>query len=463
MKVLLIHPPPLNKDMFHFDIVHPPLGIAYIAAFIRNKYDVSILDANALNLSVNDIKKRVIDLKPDVVGITSTTANIFNAFAVAKTVKKVNKDIVIILGGVHATASPEHALSDPNIDYICVGEGEHTTADFLDAIQSKSNEAISRVKGIAYKNDKKIVYNERRELIKDLDSLPMPAYDLLPMDKYQSIQASEDRVMTLITSRGCPYQCIFCDVQAVFGRSYRFHSPKRTIEEIKHLMKNYGITEFHFKDSEFTLLPKRVMDICDQIVKNKLKIKWLCNGRVNHMSLLLLQKMHKAGCKMVTFGVESGDDRILKILKKAYTTQDVMNAFKLAKKAGIETTANMIIGSPGDTRESIERTIEFAKEIDADYASFNFLIPFPNTELHRMAVKNKWLLSNYRLDRIKYDSCIMNATELPLDELNKYVRKAYLSFYLRPKYILKRAKKLHWHEIKTNFKGLKKLIEEFVY
>jgi radical SAM superfamily enzyme YgiQ (UPF0313 family) len=135
----------------------------------------------------------------------------------------------------------------------------------------------------------------------------------------------------------------------------------------------------------------------------------------------------------------------------------------LAKKAGIETTANMIIGSPGDTRESIERTIEFAKEIDADYASFNFLIPFPNTELHRMAVKNKWLLSNYRLDRIKYDSCIMNATELPLDELNKYVRKAYLSFYLRPKYILKRAKKLHWHEIKTNFKGLKKLIEEFVY
>jgi radical SAM superfamily enzyme YgiQ (UPF0313 family) len=160
---------------------------------------------------------------------------------------------------------------------------------------------------------------------------------------------------------------------------------------------------------------------------------------------------------MITFGVESGDNAILEVLKKAYTTDDVRKAFRLSREAGIETTANMIIGSPGDTRETIEKTIRFAIEIDPDYASFNNLIPFPNTELYRMAKKNRWLLPNYGLDKIKYDSCVMNATDLPLD-----VKKAYRRFYLRPKYILRRAHKLRWHEMKTTFSGARKVLGEFI-
>jgi len=451
MKVLFIHPPPLGKNTYLGDIVYPPLGIAYLASVVRKDHEVKLLDANALRIGLKEIRKIIDDFSPDIVGITSTTANIFNAFEIADICKEINKDPVVILGGIHATASTEHALSNKNIDFTIRGEGEITFPELLEAIENKKD--FSKIKGIAYRKEGKVSITEPRPLIQDLDSIPMPAYDLLPMNKYNSVQASSGKIMTIISSRGCPYQCIFCDVQAVFGRKYRFHSPQRVCREIKHLMKNYGIKEFHFKDSEFTLLVDRTENICDLIIKERLKIKWLCNGRVNHVNLPLLKKMKMSGCKSITYGVESGDENILKTLKKAYTLEDVRRAFKSTKIAKIESTANIIIGNPGDTKETIEKTIEFAKEIDADYANFNFLIPFPGTELYYMAKKNGWLLDNYRLDRIKYDICVMNATNLPTEELNKYVKKAFRNFYFRPGYILKRLGKMRWHEIKINLKG----------
>ncbi len=451
MKILLIHPPPLKSDL-HSNTIYPPLGLTYIAGVLRKSdHDVSILDAHAVGSTIQDIVNYVKKDSPDLVGITSTTPGIFNAFSVANAIKNFNPELKVIMGGVHPTVAPEHVLESSNVDIIVRGEGEITMCELVDALGN--GKQLKKIKGIGYKKNGRIIITPLRELIKDLDSLPYPAYDLLPIEKYTAPTVSKKPFMTMMTSRGCPYNCIFCGVQSVFGRTYRYHSPERTIEETEYLIENFGVREIFFKDSEFTLKSKRVNEICDLMMKRGIKISWMCNGRANHMEKGMVQKMKRAGCRLVTLGIESGDQRILNNLKKQITLDDAKKAVATAQEAGMEVISNFLVGNPGDTKETIEKTIAFAKELGSDYTLFGFIAPFPGTELYEMAKENDWLLKGDGWENIKYDTCTMNATEIPLEELEGYLSKAYRSYYFTPKYLLRRLKRFHLEEFKNSIKG----------
>lgn len=455
-KILLIHPK-LEDDFFE-DVRLPPLGIAYVAAVLRNEsYEVRILDANLSKNQMLDIKRAVIDYAPSIVGISALTSIMRVSLKIANLIKEINRDAKIVLGGVHPTLFPKDVAEEKCVDYVVYGEGEETIVELIQAIERKKEP--ENILGVAYKSEDQVIVNAPRPLIKDLDRLPVPAYDLLPINKYYGLQVSKTPFTSMMTSRGCPYSCIFCDAHVVFGKKYRFHSPERTLSEIEYLMNTFNVKEVMFKDSEFTLNRERVETLCNLMIEEGLKVKWSCNGKVGRVDLSLLKNMKKAGCRLIQYGVESGDQEILDILKKQITVEQVRETFALSRKAGLKTVANFMVGNPGESNKSIEKTIKLAKEIKADYGNFGFIIPFPGTELYNLACQNDWLLNDFDPLNIRIGQCVMNATQMSAEELRQMPKKVYRSFYLRPGYMLKRTFSLSFHEWKMNLRGLFKILK----
>lgn len=456
MKILLIQPPVAEKNITSF--MYPPMGLISLAAVAReNGHEVKIHDCNLYSQSYDEAIKLIKLWKPEIVGITAMTVNIGHGLEMAKKVKQISRKIITIVGGVHATVAPRDVLKDKNVDYLVIGEGEVVFVKLLESLEK--HKSVNRIKGVGYKTKSKLFINKKEDLIKDISKLPISAYDLLDFNKYRAPYTSRHPFMSMIRSRGCPYLCTFCGVQSVFAHKYRTQKPDRTIEEIKYLIKNFGVKELSFKDSEFTLDQNNVEKLCDLLIKAKYDLTWNCNGRVNNVSLKVLIKMKQAGCQSITYGVESGDEQILKNLKKAITLDQVRQAIKLTKKAGLKAVTNFMIGNPGDTPETIEKTIKFAIELDTDYTYFGFTTPFPGTELREQAVKNKWLIRK-ELDAVKYEDLTMNATSLGNEELKECLNRAYRSFYFRPKYILRRLTKLSRDEIQNSINGLASIISD---
>jgi len=453
MKILLVQPP-FVKDKIASLVKYPPMGLISIAGYARQNKDiqVEIYDANTENSQrpIQETVSYIIKSNPDIVGLTSMTANIKIALEICQAVKQANPKIITVTGGIHTTVSPEEVLKNQTVDFIVIGEGEITFDEFLKKINYP--ETFNQIKGLGYKENGQIKINPRRELIKDLNQLPIPAYDLLKIDHYRSPYGSRMPFMTVLRSRGCPFQCTFCGVQNMFGRAYRVQTPERTIQEIDYLVNKFKIREIGFKDSEFTINQENISRFCDLLIEKKYDLIWSCNARVDCDNAELYQKMKKAGCHTIAFGAESGDQNILDSIKKNITIEQTRQTIKKAKQAGILVSVNFMIGNPGENKETIEKTIKLAKEIDPDYAAFCFATPFPGTELREMAIKNNWLL-NPDLTSVAYMELIMNATNLSNEDLKKYMSKAYRSFYLRPSYILKRLTMINKNEIKTSIGG----------
>ncbi|MFH0906927.1 MAG: radical SAM protein [bacterium] len=459
MKVLFVQPPFLKEGIASL-VKYAPMGLIAVAGYIRQNKNiqVEIYDANTKNNKepVLETIDYIIRRNPDVLGLTSMTANIECALKICESVKKINPKIITVIGGIHATVAPEQVLKNENVDFIVVGEGEITFDKFLKKINYP--ETFSQINGLGYKENGKIKINKKEELIKDLNQLPIPAYDLLEIDYYRSPYGLKANFISILRSRGCPFQCIFCGVQNMFGRSYRVQTPERTIQEIDYLINKFKIKEIGFKDSEFTLNQENVSRLCDLLIERKYDLVWSCNARVDCDNLELYQKMKKAGCHTISFGAESGDQNILNTIKKGITIEQTKQTIKNVKQAGIRVSANFILGNPGDTKETIEKTIKFAKDINPDYVAFCFSTPFPGTELREMAIKNNWLI-NPDLTSVAYMELIMNATNLNNKDLKKYMSKAYKSFYFRPSYIFKRLTMINKDEIKTSIYGFLALLK----
>lgn len=452
-KIVLIEPPTGEKKITSFK--YPPMGLLALATYlIKEGYDVTLLDACIDGLSVEEITERIKQSNAKIVGISSMSVNISQAFQIAKAVKEINAEIKVIVGGIHPTVMPQHALSCKDIDIIVIGEGEITASKLLEAIENGQD--ISQIEGIAFRRENQVIINKRRTLIKDLDSLPIPLYSLLDIGKYKSPYAKRNPFVSIVRSRGCPFDCIFCGNPKMFGRTFRCQAPERTIKEIDYLVKKSNVKEISFKDTELTL-DKNLDKLCDLLIEKKYDLIWTCNGRVSNVDEALLKKMKKAGCYSITFGIESGDEKILKTLKKQITLEQARQAIKAAKKAGLQIVTNFMIGNPYDTKDTIDQTIKFAVELDTDYAYFGFTTPFPGTELRDLAELNHWIL-DMSMEAIRYDDCMMNATSLPTEELKTYLDKAYKSFYFRPSYILKRLSKLDKNEFKNSLDGLKSIL-----
>ena len=455
MKILLIHPR-LERSFFS-DIKLPPLGLASIAGVLREAgHDVRIFDGILSGNQIRDIKDRLADNPPEIVGIGATSALAEIALQIAALIKSREPKTAVVMGGVHPTLFPLQMISNPQIDYVVRGEGELSMAELAKALESEREPA--GIAGVVYKTKGEIVENGPRKPVDNLDDLPMPAYDLLPIRRYTSLQIAERPFASMITSRGCPYTCVFCSARLTMGPKYRAFSPERTVEEIQWLIRTFGVKEVLFKDSEFTMDLARVESICDLLGRKGIKIKWSCNGRIGRLSRDLLRTMRGAGCRLIEYGIESGDEDILVALSKQITIEEVRATFAMTRQAGLKTIANFMIGNPGETRASIDKTLRLAKEIKPDYCDFSFLTPFPGTELYERAERNGWLLAGFNPSNIRLDRCTMNATQMSGDELKGMFKKAYRSFYLRPGFILGRIFRLNRFEWKMNAIGFLKIL-----
>ena len=426
--------------------VVPPLGLAYIASVLeKENHKVSIIDAPALNLTKQETLEELKKLDPDVVGITCMSSTIRGALEAAQIAKEVGA--ITVIGGSHVSACPKEILSYEFVDYGLIGEGEHTFPLLTKALEEKST--LKDIPGLVYKKDNEIEINPGYGLVKDLDSLPLPAYHLLPIKKYNLVIALHP-MMTMVSSRGCPGRCGFCFKKPGDLGPLRFRNPQKIVDEMEFLVKNYKIKEIVIADDNLTTSKANIREICNEILKRNLKFRWEAPTRVDFVDLDILKLMKKAGCRRLRYGVESGDKRILKLMRKGISLDRVRDVFKWTKQAGIEAFAYFIIGYITETEESIKKTINFAKEINPDMIMFCAATPLPDTNFYDLAVEQNFVDKNYWKD---YTLGKTNE-RLPyfVKDTNKWVKKAYRQFYFRPGYILKMISKIRsWNEIKKYY------------
>lgn len=449
MKVLLIYPPRHHiitsglPKLVEEDVgTYPPLGLLYLAAHLRrfSDHEVSVLDCQVENLAYEAVEAEVRRRSPDLVGITVLTLMLYDAVETARRVKSVSREIHVTLGGPHTSIYPrETALLEP-VDSVVIGEGERVFTDLVEAVARRRE--LSTVKGIAYRREGEVVMTPPADPITDLDTLPPIDRTMLPLKKYRSLVDVGKLSTTMISSRGCPGRCIFCDVPY---KVFRPRSPGLVVDEMEECVR-LGIGEVYFYDDAFNLRKDRVLELCRTIAERKLPVRWAFRGRVTPFDEEMAAALREAGCVRIQFGVESGSEDILRTMRKAIDLGDVRRAFRIAHQFGIATVAYFMIAFPGETREHVLRTIEFAKEIAPDYPVFCVTVPFPGTELYRLGLERGVLSHDFWLDHATRPTPALEpelwTEHLTVEEIRDLLRKAYRRFYFRPSYIAREFAKI---------------------
>ena len=377
MKIMLITP----KSTRGWPNYCPPIGLCYLkAVLLRAGYqDVTVMDL--AGSEIEDVRGIIREKSPDIVGITSFTETRHHALKTAAIVKEVDPKIKTIMGGVHATLMYRQVMEHyPYIDIISLGESENTAVELMGALESRGD--LSKVNGIVFRRDGETVVTGKRELIKDLDSLPFPNYDDLDLTIYKEgyhFGRGKSR-FSIVTSRGCQFSCIFCATHPVWG-NWRPRSAKNVLDEMEWLVRDHGAEIFSIADDLFTFNRERTIEICEGIVNRGLHIQWSAQTRTDCVTPEILKLMKEAGCKVLQFGVESGSPTILKNLNKKEKIDVAFNALTWAKAAGIQTQCNIIVGGPGENKATIKETKDFIKKTRPVYIGPSCLRMFPGTEL----------------------------------------------------------------------------------
>jgi radical SAM superfamily enzyme YgiQ (UPF0313 family) len=436
-KVALVNPPAL-QGVFHH---HPylPMGLAYLAAVLEEKGNqVSVHDCIAEGIDQNQLKQKLADFNPDVIGISSMTPMALSTMMAARGAKETCPNATVVLGGPHATFMDKEILaSEPAVDVIVRGEGEVTLFELTQRIVN--GVGLNSADGITYRHQGQIVQNPDRGYIQNLDDLPFPAYNHFPLEKYRLFGKL---FFPVITSRGCPYQCNFCTTSRILGKQYRVRSPKNIGHELELLKREYDADSFTFYDDTLTLDKKRLYDICDEIKSRKLNIPWDCQTRVDQISEEMFAKMKATNCQQVFFGAESGCQSVLNAVNKRTTVDQNEVAIKMAKKAGLFVAISIILGYPGETAEMRKATFDFLRRAEPDDVYLCIATPYPGTELRREVERLGFKMSS---DWSRYDTTTP-VFENPLlsDEEALQLRKQFYDSFYSPKYALR-------HMFKRNF------------
>ncbi|MBU0580596.1 MAG: B12-binding domain-containing radical SAM protein [Candidatus Margulisbacteria bacterium] len=466
MNVLLIDPPWVIKSKKNLwrkvGSCLPSLGLVYIAAVLeREGHKVDYIDSTAENLGVKETVQWIIKMKeegyvPELIGITSTTTLIDNATLLAKDLRKICPSTKIVFGGTHPTVLPEECLI--YADYVVIGEGEYVFSELA------GGKDLSEIKGLVYKDETgKVIFNEQRMQIDNLDVLPLPAYHLLSMEKYRPAVGTYKQLpaMSMISSRNCNGRCTYC---FHLGKRVTFRSAENIIKEVELLYHKYGIREIQFYDDNFLLYKQNVFDFCSLLKEKGLKITWSCFSRVDAITrngkvdLDYLKELKKAGLHLVLFGVETADLEIMKNIKKNLNLNDVKPTIDACREAGIETRCSYMFGNEGETEESCEKTINFAIYVDSDTVQFNIATAYPGTEFYEWA-KSKGLLLHAGWENFNMSDKVIELPTISNERLNYYYTLAHRKFYLRPRVILRRAKNLFsLSGMKQEFLGLRAVI-----
>jgi radical SAM superfamily enzyme YgiQ (UPF0313 family) len=411
----------------------------YLGAVLEKAgHAVQLLDVDPEYYStlIDEIK----EFNPDLIGLSFMTVTYERALHLMQKLKKELPDVTYCCGGVHPTIRPMETMDEFGVDFLAIGEGEETIIEVCEKLEKK--ESLAGVKGVVYRENGKIINNGRRDLIKDLDTIPFPARHLLDLRPYLKPPgiirgAAAKNQTTMMTSRGCPFRCIYCGSHNMWGHRTRRRSVKNVVDELEHLNKKYGVTGVYFCDDTFTLNSKWVREFCHELKRRKLNIKWAGHARVDEPDEGLLTEMRDAGLVQLDFGVENGSEKILKILGKggrADRAEVIKKSFEVCRKLGIRTLSTFIIGSPEETREDIQESYNMAKELNADYTTFYYLSPYPGTEIYKMAIKNGWLRADIPFSQLwahrQPELPIMSIT-FEKHELAKIRRKLQNHFFIR--------------------------------
>jgi len=429
--VTLVNPP--YPQGAHQHPPFTPLGLGYLAAVLeKNSYPVDVIDCQALGISFEEAKTELSKRQPDVVGLTSTTLTYKSALRIAQIAKEVCPNCLTLIGGVHVTFWDENALQEcPQLDIVVRKEGEITLLELLQKLEA--GESFSDVLGITYRKGEEFVRTPDRPYIEDLDSLPFPAVHLFPIEQFNKYG---NIIFPVMTSRGCVFWCEFCTAVRMFGRRYRMRSPKRVVDELEFLYKKYGEKQYTFYDDAFTVDQARTKEICNEILKRGLKIKWDCETRVDMVTKDLLTKMKEAGCIAVWYGVEAGSQEVRDAMGKGISTQQTLDAFKWTQEAGMIAVASVILGFPGETKETALESVKLLKKINPDEIGIYIATPYPGTPMYDYVTKMGWLKIR---DFNRYDTATptFESPTMSMKELKEIHDKAHQSFYLRPTYVIR--------------------------
>lgn len=392
MKIFIFNPFLYTGKLEKIPRNRQPLSLAYIASLLRNEHQIKLLDANAWRLSLEETVTDIKRFNPKILILTSTPFDRWQAPShehvrtLARNIIKTTNSLNIpytILTGTHGTITPDWVFKKTKINYIVRGEPELTTQELVKALASHQD--ISQIKGISFRKKDQIIHNSDAERIKNLDELPLPAYDLLPMEKYSfTFPIIPQPFSIIISSRGCPYNCAYCLKSMMVGQ-YIARSPQSVVNEIKYLVDNFKIKGIYFQDWEFLIIKQRVIEICDLILKNNLQIKWGCNVRAPDINEEIIKKMKNAGCVRLHIGFETGSQKVLNTINKQITTQDLVQAIALCKKHDIQVGLYSIVNLPGETKQTIAETEKFLVDNDIKTISAsNLPIPYFGTPLYKM-------------------------------------------------------------------------------
>lgn len=448
MRILLVNPS--FNYYSKYLLIGEPLSLAYLAAYLKKHgYEVNILDAVAGNMtkqggrwhygiSEHDVVKRIKKFKPDLVGITCPFSLRHNAsLSVARLIKKIDDKIITVVGGTHPTIFPLETVSCKEIDYVIVGEGEESFLSLVRHIESGSKSFELCVDGCAYKKKGKIKLNEKRNFIEDLDSLPFPARELLPMEFYfrrdiALFGLGKGRAASIITSRGCPYRCSFCSMHLCHGQGWRSRSAENVFEEIEELVKKYRVEEIFFMDDNLTFDKERMIKLCELILRKGVKIRWNTpNGiRADRIDFDLATIMKKSGCVNVCIGVESGNEKIRNnIIKKALPEEKIHQALSACKKAGLPVIGYFILGIPGETEETFKDTIKMIKNLPFAMIATSFYTPFPGTKLYDDCVRHGYIKRDYWKNIERFNAPIVETPAFDRNTLKRWEKKIYYEFF----------------------------------
>lgn len=452
MKITIINPPAYNKKDYiregrcmqtksSWASLWAPLSLCYIAAFLRRDgHEVKLIDCIAEKMNNEKLIYSVRKFSPDLVIINTAIPSIIGDMETAKLLKNSVKGIKIAVIGLYPTLFEKECLKRfEQVDYAAIGEPEWVSSNLSKAISD--SKPLEEVRGLIFRKNNEIIVNLPQDLNENnIDELPFPARDLLKNEAYK-LPTNGKKFTLLSIGRGCPFSCIYCTANVYYGKRFRKRSPENIIKEIKECADRYDIKNFLFWGESFTIDPKYGEAICDEIMRNNLKITWSTTSRVDTLNETLLQKMKKSGCILLGLGIESYNQKTLDRARKGTTIEQINKAVAMVKKSGINSMGHFIFGLPGETKENAKRSINFALK-NMDFAQFYCAIPYPKTELGKIAEENNWIGTN---DYTQFDltKSIMKNEKLTAREIKKIRDKAYRRFYFRPKMAFQALKEIN--------------------
>jgi radical SAM superfamily enzyme YgiQ (UPF0313 family) len=428
--------------------------LAYIASVLRNaSHEVALIDANALRIGPDEVVRRVKSLSPDSIGITCVTPLFPVIVHICRSLKELYPDVPVIAGGPQVTIMPELTMRNPVFDFGIEGEAEIAMPKLLEAISSGA--APDGIGGVLRRAGDDVIRSGPAEVM-PIDEIPLPFRAGLPNDRYFDMTTESRHVSSIMTARGCPYKCAFCE-RYIRGGHYRMRAPENVVAELEEMVTAYGCTEIVIYDDTFTANKKRAAEICELILERGLKFRWDCRTRVDCVEPELLKLMARAGCSRISYGVESASENVRDAFSKKITIQQVEQAFDWTRSAGIRILAYFMLGAPGESRESIEKTLALSIRLNPDFAYYSIVVPYPGTDLYDNALEQGVLGLDYWKEFVGSSGTLTEP--VPMfehdDVTRRYLlstlRSAYFRFYLRPAYIMKRFRSIKslsdfiWH------------------